>query len=97
MHAVGGHFVEEVFLFGTDEAVAFATEFDVEEPDGVENTLAIAGVATSGEGTAGEFTLFVAEVEFAGDELASVVGHPSGFFSLINREDRSACCHGVGM
>ena len=76
VHSVGGHFVEEVFLFGTDEAVAFATEFDVEEPDGVENAFAIAGVAAAREGTAGEFALFVAEVEFASDELACVVGHP---------------------
>ena len=30
MHAVCGHFVEEVFFFCSDEAVAFAAQFHIE-------------------------------------------------------------------
>lgn len=72
-HPPRGHFVEEVFLLGSNEAVALAAEVDVEEADLVEDRLAIGGVAAAGIFAAWELPLTVAKVELAGDELSCEV------------------------
>ena len=83
-HVVAVHLVEEVFFFGSDEAVAFAPQLDVEEAYGVEDAAAVAGVAASGVAVARELPFAFAVVEASGDELAGVVRHPAGFFGFVD-------------
>ena len=52
MHTSGSHLVVEVFLFGSDEAVAFAAQFYIEKSDGVEDAFSVAGVASTRVGAA---------------------------------------------
>ena len=45
----------------------------------------------------GKFFLFVAQIEFAGDELARVMGHPVGLLGFVDGQDGTAGSHGEGV
>ena len=96
-HVVAVHLVEEVFFFGSDEAVAFAPQLYVEGPYGVEHAAAVTGVAASWVAVARELAFAVAVVEPSGDELARVMRHPARLFGLVDGQYGAAGGDGLGV